>query len=245
MNRNELKFAFTIDLDWASDAVLEYALDPIIQRDIPITVFSTHDSKWLIDKSVNKSNIEMEIHPNFGLNSSHGSTYEEVYNYCNELITKKNGFRSHKYFDVNEINEYYKSIGYKYSSNICTDLHYVKPFINRVGLLSIPLFMEDGGFLLQRHNLCIDTILNKLPSDGTIVFLFHPMHLAFNSNNFDTMKTLKNNITVHEYQNIELETIELNRNKSFGINNLFWELIEWSEKNGIESVLLNSLINEK
>jgi len=69
-----------------------------------------------------------------------------------------------------------------------------------VGLLSIPIFMEDGGFLFQKHKLCLDTILKKLPSKGTIVFLFHPMHLALNSNNFDTMKTLKNSLTIDEYQ---------------------------------------------
>jgi hypothetical protein len=241
---NELKFAFTIDIDWASDDVLNYALEPILKRNIPLTIFSTHNSKWLIDNSKNNDNIEMEIHPNFCLNSSHGTTYEEVFDYCSQLKTEKIGFRSHKYFDVNEINEYYKSVGYKYSSNICTDLQYVQPFINRVGLLSIPLFMEDGGFLLQKHNLCLKTILDKLPNKGTVVFLFHPMHLAFNSSDFDTMKTLKNTITIEEYQNISLDTIEKNSNKSFGVNNLLWELIEWSKKNGIENVLLKSLINE-
>ena len=105
--------------------------------------------------------------------------------------------------------------------------------------------MEDGGFLLQKHSLSLDTILKKLPTRGTVVFLFHPMHLAFNSNNFDTMKMLKNSITIQEYQNISLETIEEKRNNSFGVNNLLIELIEWSEKNKIERVLLKSLINEK
>jgi hypothetical protein len=242
---NELKFAFTIDLDWASDAVLEYALSPIFKRDIPLTIFSTHNSEWLIFHSVNNSNIELEIHPNFNLNSSHGNSFEDVFNYCNQLTTEKKGFRCHRYFDVNEINEYYKSQGYKYSSNICTDLHYVQPFYNRAGLLSIPVFMEDGGFLLQKHNLNLNTILKKLPSNSTVVFLFHPMHLAFNSNSFDIMKKLKNSITIKEYQNISLENIENNRNNSFGVNNLLWELIEWSEKNKIERILLKSLINEK
>jgi hypothetical protein len=188
---NELKFAFTIDLDWASDTVLEYALSPIFKRDIPLTIFSTHNSEWLIFRFVNNSNIELEIHPNFCLNSSHGNSYEDVFNYCNQLTTEKKGFRCHKYFDVNEINEYYKSEGYKYSSNICTDLQYVQPFFNRVGLLSIPLFMEDGGFLLQKHSLSLDTILKKLPTRGTVVFIFNPMHLAFNSNKIYTNKNKK------------------------------------------------------
>jgi hypothetical protein len=242
---NELKFAFTIDLDWASDSVLEYALSPILKRDIPLTIFSTHNSEWLISQSESNQNMELEIHPNFCLNSSHGNSYEEVFNYCNQLKTEKKGFRCHKYFDVNEINEYYKTTGFKYSSNVCTDLQYVKPFFNRVGLLSIPLFMEDGGFLLQKHSLTLDTILEKLPTKGTIVFLFHPMHLAFNSNNFDTMKMLKQSITIQEYQNISFETITKKRNNSFGVNNLLWELIEWSEDNKIEQVLLKSLIDEK
>ena len=239
-----LRFAFTIDLDWASDSVLEYSLSPILKRDIPLTIFSTHNSKWLLNQSANNPNIELEIHPNFCPNSSHGKSYTDVFNYCNQLKTEKIGFRCHKYFDVNEINEYYKSNGYKYSSNVCTDLQYVQPFFNRIGLLTIPLFMEDGGFLLQEHNLSLETILNKLPSTGTLVFLFHPMHLAFNSNNFETMKILKNSISIQEYQNISLENIANKRNNSFGINTLLWELIEWSDKYKIERVLLKSLINE-
>jgi hypothetical protein len=241
----ELKFAFTIDLDWASDSVLEYSLSPILKRDIPLTIFSTHNSEWLISRSTNNPNIELEIHPNFCLNSSHGSSYEEVFNYCKQLKTEKKGFRCHKYFDENEINEYYKSAGLKYSSNICTDLQYVKPFFNRVGLLSIPIFMEDGGFLLQKHSLTLDTILKNLPTSGTIVFLFHPMHLAFNSNNFDTMKMLKQSITIQEYQNITVETITEKRNNSFGVKHLLWELIEWCDNNMVELVLLKSLVDEK
>ncbi|ATA90463.1 polysaccharide deacetylase WbmS family protein [Capnocytophaga stomatis] len=242
---SDLKFAFTIDLDWASEAVIEYALLPVLEDNIPLTIFSTHNSEWLISRSINNHNIELEIHPNFCLNSSHGSTYDEVFNYCNQLQTEKKGFRCHRYFEVNEINEYYKSEGYKYSSNICTDLHYIQPFYNRVGLLSIPLFMEDGGFLLQKHSLSLETILKRLPEKGTIVFLFHPMHLAFNSNNFHTMKNLKKSISIEEYQNISIETIKKNKNNFYGINHLLWELIKWSKENMIECVLLKSLINEK
>jgi hypothetical protein len=244
MNKNVLKFAFTFDIDWASDAVLEYALDALVKQKLPITIFSTHNSKWLLEKTSDNTIIELEIHPNFCVNSSHGTNFKEVFEYCSILQTEKLGFRSHKYFDVNEVNEHYKAMGYKYSSNICTDLNYVQPFINRVGLLSIPIFMEDGGFLLQKHRLSLETILNKLPNNGTVVFLFHPMHLAFNCNNFETMKKLKNTISIDEYQNISEETIESKSYKYYGINNLFWELIDWSEKNGIEKVLLKSLINE-
>lgn len=242
---NELKFALSIDIDWASDSVLEFALSPIIERGIPLTIFTTHNSEWLISHSEINSKIELGIHPNFCLNSSHGNSYEEVFNYCNQLVNERIGFRCHKFFDVNDINEYYKSAGYKYSSNICADLQYVPPFINRVGLLAIPLFMEDGGFLLQKHNLNLDTILKKLPTKGTVVFLFHPMHLAFNSDNFDSMRKLKNNLSIQEYQSISKEAIYKKRSKFYGMNDLLLELIEWSELNIIELVLLKSLVNEE
>lgn len=241
---NKLKIAITIDLDWASDAVLEYALKPIIKRLIPLTIFVTHNSDWLHYNTSNNPLIELEIHPNFCLNSSHGATFADVIKYCDSFNTEKIGFRCHKYYDVNEINEHYVAAGYKYTSNICTNLEYVKPFYNRVGLLSIPIFMEDGGFLLLNNHLSIETIVNKMPLSGTLVFLFHPMHLAFNSSNFNTMKHLKASLTVEEYQNLLLPAIEMKRNSTYGINTLFWELIEWSKKNNVELVLLKSLVNE-
>lgn len=240
------QFAFTIDFDWASDDVLQYALKAIFDSNIPITLFSTHNSEWISQIVQKKENVEIEIHPNFCKNSSHGDSLQKVFDYCETIYSEKIGFRCHRYYNSNDIQEHYKQIGYKYSSNICTDLQCVKPFYNRVGLMEIPIFMEDGGFMYQKHTLCLSEITKNIPDDTshTLVFLFHPMHIAFNSNNFHDMKVLKQNLKTNEYQNINTSFIEKRKNQSYGIQNLFEDLFNWSEQFAIKKVLMKNIYEE-
>lgn len=245
-----VQFAFTMDYDWASEAVLEYSLQHIIESNIPITLFATHDSSWINQMSIGNNNIEIEIHPNFCPNSSHGGTFNEVFSFCNNIRSDKKGFRCHKFYSINEVQEHYKEQGYLYSSNICADLEYIRPFRNRCGLIEIPIYMEDGGFLFQGHSIDIKTVISNIPYEEvdsgivTIVFLFHPMHLAFNSNSFAAMKELKQSLTIQEYQNLSFEEIYCKRGKHIGINDLFEDVYNWSEAKGIKKVLLNSILNE-
>ena len=146
----ELKFAFSVDYDWASEAVLEQSLENFFVENIPLTIFATHNSEYVLRHWDLNENIELEIHPNFCPNSSHGNTYEDVFRFSEQIKSEMIGFRCHRYFESNDINDYFLTKGYKYSSNICTNLNYVPPFYNRYGLISIPLFMEDGGFLFNK-----------------------------------------------------------------------------------------------
>ena len=245
-----IQFAFTMDYDWASEAVIEYALKQFVKANIPLTVFATHNSMYVNEVASNTANIEIEIHPNFCRNSSHGTTQEEVFEYCKTIGSEGLGFRSHRFFCNNDIYEYYKSQGFKYSSNICTDLEYVKPFKNRVGLLEIPIFMEDGGYLFQGHKLdlqeVVSNIQRKTPYNErtTIVFLFHPMHIAFNTIDFAEMKYYKQSMSIQDYRAISLEDIQEKRKTTKGISNLVEDICNWSEVNNIRKVLLKDVYNE-
>ena len=241
-----LQVAFTIDFDWASEAVLEYALKPFLSQQVPITLFATHNSHWLEQAAFNKSNVEIEIHPNFCDYSSHGNTQQEVFEYCKNIRSEGIGFRCHKYHTDNDIQEYYKKQGYVYMSNICTDLQYVRPFVNRTGLIEIPIYMEDGGFLFQKHVLNLDDVICNIPQqNATIVFLFHPMHLAFNSYSFSIMQNFKRSLTIQEYQNLSFDDIYQKRGTQKGIKDLFEEIFNWTEKNNIKKVLLKNVAYAK
>ena len=241
----ELRFAFSVDYDWASEAVLEYALDIFFKENIPLTIFATHNSDFVLKHCKSNQNIELQVHPNFCPNSSHGNSYKEVFQTCEQIQSEKTGFRCHRYFESNDINDYFLANGYKYSSNICTNLNYVAPFNNRHGLLSIPLFMEDGGFLFQKRELNLNSILCKLPKSGTVVFNFHPMHIAFNSYDLSKTVNFRNSLKSEEYQNISHETIRTYLYSKFGIRNLLFELLAWGNLQNIQNVLLKSLINEE
>lgn len=246
----DIQFAYTMDFDWASEAVIEYSLQQFIESDVPITLFATHNSEYVNRLSVQNKNLEIEIHPNFCRNSTHGKSEEEIFACCNNIISERKGFRCHRFYSSNDVQEYYKRLGYLYSSNICADLEYVKPFRNRVGLLEIPIFMEDGGFLFQGHRIKIDDVVSRISRivqpDGkaTIVFLFHPMHMAFNTVDFAEMKNFKQSMSIQTYRTIAFEDIVHKRQNKYGISNLVEDIHNWSEANSIKKVLLKDVYNE-
>ncbi len=248
---SRLQFAFTLDYDWASEAVMEYSLRQLVEAKVPITLFATHNSIYVNNYAKARGDIEVEIHPNFCLNSSHGRNYAEVFAHCDNIVSDGKGFRCHRFFCSNDIYEHYKRQGKLFASNICTDLEYVKPFRNRVGLLEIPIYMEDGGFLFQRHSLDMETVMANIPScrnsedNVTIVFLFHPMHIALNSCNFETMRQIKQSLSIEEYQNIDFDFIKQKRGVKYGINDILDDLYNWSEQNGVPKVLLSDVLYDK
>lgn len=237
-------FALTLDYDWASEAVLEMAVKPLVEAGIKVTLFSTHESAWVNGMWARHSGkIELEIHPNFLAGSSQGQSMAQVLESCDRLTSEKMGYRCHKYYNDNDVQETMTNLGYKYSSNICTDLQYVPPFRTRTGLLEIPIYMEDGGFLYRKHDLSISKVISNVGQvgEGTIVFLFHPMHIAFNSNSYVAMRALKRELSRDQYQNITAPFVNSHRNRGYGVANILEELIEWKERNGVNCVLMKEI----
>ena len=56
-----VQIAFTMDYDWASEAVIEYSLRQVVESKIPVTLFATHNSIWINQQAVDNDNIELEI----------------------------------------------------------------------------------------------------------------------------------------------------------------------------------------
>ena len=79
------KLVLTFDFDWCQDEVLDYLIEKLILNKVPATFFVTHKT-ILLDKIRNYDFFELGIHPNFMNNSSHGKTFEEVINYCLEVV---------------------------------------------------------------------------------------------------------------------------------------------------------------
>ncbi len=77
-----------MDYDWASEVVMEYSLRQLVEANIPLTLFATHNSRYINEIAMESSRVEVEIHPNFCLNSSHGETYAEVLAYCDKIRLK-------------------------------------------------------------------------------------------------------------------------------------------------------------
>ena len=133
-------FCFTSDVDWASEQVLSESHSVSSGKSLGISYFNTHPSAYL-DSLAKTGEVRQLIHPNFLPNSSHGNSFEEVMAYCAELVPDADGFRTHRYFEVNDILDEYARRGFKFFSNHCTRCEPdLTPFHHRSGLVSIPIF---------------------------------------------------------------------------------------------------------
>ena len=229
-------FVLSTDVDFVSDAVLEAAYQPL--QEIPMTVFMTGKSDYLLKAFRNNPFWEAEVHPNFCYGSTQGDTIEEIFKTLELFSGEKLGFRCHKYYCSNDIEEKFEQLGYLYASNICTDLEEIKPFMDRCGILQIPIFMEDGGYLKYHGVPRMNDILPKMQPEGIYVFNFHPIHLALNSNDFSTIRALKDSMTSSEYGTMTVTDISVYRNKGYGIADFLNELIVYAHKNNIQFILI-------
>ena len=197
-------FCFTSDIDWASESIIEYSHNVLSGNDLKLTYFVTHSSPFLND--LNEQNkVRLLIHPNFLPDSSHGNSFTEVIDYCLNLVPNADGFRSHRYFEVNDIMDDLEKRGFRFVSNHFTRCEtHIKPLIHRSGLLSIPIFLEDGGYLLMDPDLNFNNLIPKLNSPGLKVINFHPAHMAFNTPNFDYTRSIKDSMSRESWNNLSL-----------------------------------------
>lgn len=143
---HESLVCLTMDIDWASEYAIEQALDVFGKRKLPVTVFLTHKSH-VIDRAMAEGEIKCGIHPNFMPDSSQGSSYQEVVDFCFDLLPNARVFRAHRYYDGNDPMEALTSHGIVCESNICTLMDILPPFLHRSQTVSFPIFWEDGAYL--------------------------------------------------------------------------------------------------
>jgi hypothetical protein len=195
----------TVDIDWASEAAIGKTLGYFEEREIKVTLFSTHDSP-LVRTAADKH--EVGLHPFFGSDSDHGTGVASVVKHILGLPHNIKAFRCHRFAVANESQEAMATAGMLACSNVCTDLCAPPPFIERNGMLEVPIFMEDGGYLRRRHSLeDLGTIKAGLAAHGTKVFVIHPMHFCLNSPDFGFMRGVKARLTRKEWNNLTSEEL--------------------------------------
>ena len=231
------KLIVTVDLDWACEAAIEETLNFLKSQNILPTVFITHRSA-IIESFM--SEIEVGLHPYFGLGSSHGSTIDEVVKHVMSLPHNFLGFRCHRFAICNSSRQAMVEAGMLLSSNICTDLEIVLPFKDRFGILEVPIFLEDGGYLWRKHPLEINSKLIKPCLDlGTKVITIHPMHFSLNTPNFDYMYKIKQSLSRKEWIEMKKSTLDKLRWKERGIRDLIVDLLQIiPKKTSLGSMLL-------
>jgi hypothetical protein len=238
-------FCFTSDIDWASESIIEYSHNVLSGNDLKLTYFVTHSSPFLND--LNEQNkVRLLIHPNFLPDSSHGNSFTEVIDYCLNLVPNADGFRSHRYFEVNDIMDDLEKRGFRFVSNHCTRCEtHIKPLIHRSGLLSIPIFLEDGGYLLMDPDLNFNNLIPKLRSPGLKVINFHPAHMAFNTPDFDYTRSIKDSMSRESWNNLDKSDLQNLENKQkLGIRTIIQQIIDFAFDNNCKVLSMNEIYQE-
>jgi hypothetical protein len=213
----------TVDLDWACEAAVAETLEFLLNHKIYPTVFITHRS-FSVESLMDQ--LEVGLHPYFHPNSSHGATIDEVVKHVMSLPHNLPAFRCHRFASCNTSMQAMKEAGMLISSNVCTDLETVAPFKNRFGLLEVPVFLEDGGYLWQNYPLSMSQRLKELIlGEGIKVIILHPMHFVINTPNFEYMLKIKQ-IPREEWQNLTKSDLNHLRWKGRGIRDLMLALIQ-------------------
>lgn len=218
------KLVITVDLDWACEPAIEETLDFLKNQKIKPSVFITHRSA-AVESYMDE--IEVGLHPYFSPDSSHGSTIAEVTKHVMDLPHNLAAFRCHRFAICNSSQQAMAEAGMLISSNVCTDLEIVAPFKDRFGLLEIPIYLEDGGYLWRKHPLQITKAFKEaVLGQGTKVIIIHPMHFAINTPHFNYMLDIKKSFSRGEWNKMTQNKLNKLRWKGRGIRDFLVELIE-------------------
>jgi len=213
----------TMDMDWASEPAIKFAIDYFEARGIPLTLFTTHPSDQV---KLACAQHEVGLHPFFGTGSDHGDSVESVIQAVQKLDHNVSAFRCHRFASSNEALEKLVVAGMKACSNVCTDLEVVTPFRNRCGLLEVPIYMEDGSYLRNGHSLDDAGCLTQgaLPSVPRVL-LIHPMHLRLNSPSFEFMRSIKDRLGKRAWNSLSASDLSSMENKGRGIRDFLGEAL--------------------
>lgn len=199
------RLCVTIDVDWASEAALRHVVDYFESQAVPLTFFTTHDSDLIRGEL---RHHEVGLHPFFGGGSDHGEGVRSVVNHVLRLPHNIAAFRCHRFATSNESQEALAAANMLACSNVCTDLAAVPPYVERNGLLEVPIFFEDGGYLKRGHSLHdLSQLVLTPPVPAAKVLLIHPMHFCLNTPDFAFMRRIKDSLSRKQWNGLSAESL--------------------------------------
>jgi hypothetical protein len=232
----------TLDLDWACEPAVEDLLGHLCAEGIPATVFVTHRSPMV---EARLGELEVGLHPHFGADSSHGPTLAEVVRHVLALRHNLPAFRCHRFAVSNEIRGAMTAAGMRVSSNVCADVEAVPPFRDRFGLLEIPVFLEDGGYLHRGHPLDIAALAAPaLDHAAPKVLLLHPMHFAVNTPHFTYMTDIKQTVTRLSWHGMTRGDLDALRWRGRGVRDFIVDLLDLVRRRGLQFTTLGAIAEE-
>jgi hypothetical protein len=177
----------TLDTDWAPDWAIDRCADLLIDRETKATWFVTHESDAIFRLRERPDLFELGIHPNFGPDSSHGDTVEEVLEHCLEIVPEAACVRTHGLIQSPEIYDELidlTAIRTDVSLFVLGGSAWVEPFRlywENDMLVRIPFgWMDDTALWAHEFGRQPLELPAGVVSAGTVL-AFHPLLVAVNA----------------------------------------------------------------
>ena len=114
------KWFITLDVDWAHDDVVGFAIGIVEDAGIQATWLITHESRW-IDRLRQNPLFELGIHPNFNAllagETGTPSTFEEVVRELLEIASHARSVRSHSLTCSSRLSDSFVELGLTHDLN--------------------------------------------------------------------------------------------------------------------------------
>jgi len=237
-------YCITTDIDWASEDVLSLFFDKLSKYNFNIDAFLTHKSS-VIDTQYKFGNLIKNPHPNFCLPSSHGNTESEIIEYVTNLAPNSKGVRMHRLGTNSGIEHIFKEkYDYKFTSN-CIHLlqQNIQPHVLESGMISFPIFFEDGTHLYQNLSLDFNKYKTRFESNGLKIINIHPIDFVLNSNSYEYMRNVRDTIDRKDYNSLSKSVINKIRNTEVGISDFVCDIFDFITKSNYTILTLNELYN--
>lgn len=216
------KKILSLDIDWASDEILNFTLDLIETKNIKACFFVTHQTK-VLERIKQNPLFELGIHPNFNPlldGDKNSKSASQIIDDLLEIVPNSKILRSHSMTTSGKWLGLYKQKGITHLSNYLQyGLEPVVPFKQINGLIETPVYFADDGYVYlndtkEMENPALESI-KESNEHGVKVYNFHPVHLWLNTNNF------------HDYQKYRDSKVKV-PNNSNGVTNIL-ELISFQK----------------
>ncbi|MFC1504999.1 hypothetical protein ACFL5W_00635 [Thermodesulfobacteriota bacterium] len=225
----------TIDVDWASDPAIQAVSNILRYYKIKSTWFVTHNSEAIDSLKVENGLFELGIHPNFMPGSSHGESIQSVISSLLEIVPNAISMRSHAVYQSSPLlAEIVRETPIKIDSTLflpempnIVPVRHLTPY---GALVRLPFFWADDYELLKEKPLWNFNRFIDIP--GIKVLMFHPIHIALNSNSMEIYNKYKTN-NMRSCKSDSQTIMDSIMNSTTGVASFFMEAIKYLNSFGL------------
>jgi hypothetical protein len=224
------KIVIFFAIDWATDDVIEYAIDQLARYSVKASFYATHESECL--KSLDREQYEIGIHPNF----DNSTDYDRIIKELKSIYPDSIGVCSHSLHQSSRLLHTFDANGLKYELNTFIPMQQdLAPFWRIRDIMSIPHYWGDDRHFSMHADYDLRSL--KLGGRGLKLIGFHPIHVFMNTNSdrhyLEYKPFYKDTVSLKQYRNTEK-----------GIGSLFIDLVNYIHENSVKVQLCREIYEE-